>query len=245
MRISKIRIIIVNLLLFASAALASVEKSDMLVNEAWDAWHDNNQMLVEQKFLSAIHENDQNVRAYVGLSYLYSLQERNVDAWNVFKKILDTNVDPYPYFFAEWISPMIRGNLDKSELGIDKLYLQFSEKADQGGVLRAMADEMLGEYYLDKGDYAKSEEAYARLNTINEWMLCGPFENISASGFAKQFPPETEYNAAAHYEGKNGVETTWFAVPKLRRDFWVDFRRYFAFDEAVYYANTFVYSPKK
>ncbi|MCA9732318.1 MAG: DUF3857 domain-containing protein [Deferribacteres bacterium] len=233
-------------ILLASTAFASTEKSEQLVQEAWDAWQKNDQMLVEQKFLSAIHQDPANIRAHVGLSFLYTLQQKDVDAWYAFRRIVeDSTADPYPYLFAEWITPKIQGNVHKPDLGIEKLYLDLSKKADRGGVLQAMANEMLGEYYEDKGDYEKATASFARLHTVDDWMVCGPFDNISASGFQKQFPPENEYKPDTQYEGQNGVPVTWFPVPELRRDHWVDFRRYFAFIESIFYANTFVYSPTK
>ncbi len=236
------------ILFFAITTLASAtpEKSEKLVEEAWAAWQENNQALVEQKFFSAIHQNPHNIRAHVGLSFLYTLQKKNVDAWYAFRRIMeDSTAAPYPYLFAEWITAKFQGNRDNPELGIEELYLDLSKKADAGGVLKAMANEMLGEYYLDRGDYEKSAEAFARLHTVDEWMVCGPFDNISASGFEKEFPPETEFKPNKIYAGKNGVPAVWSPVTELRRDHWVDFRRYFAFDESIFYANNFVYSPKK
>ncbi|KAA3613785.1 MAG: tetratricopeptide repeat protein [Calditrichaeota bacterium] len=228
------------------SVFANEEKSKKLVTEAWEAWQQNNQELVEQKFLSAIHENPHNIRAHVGLSFLYTLQQKDVDAWYAFRRIMDDSTSTiYPYLYAEWITAKIQGNVDKPELGIEQLYLDLSKKADSGGVLSAMANEMLGEYYLDRAEYEKSAAAFTRLQTIDDWTVCGPFDNISASGFANEFPPELEYKSDAAYEGKNGVLATWSEIPELRRDRWVDFRRYFAFRESVFYANTFIYSPKK
>ncbi|KAA3659925.1 MAG: tetratricopeptide repeat protein, partial [Calditrichaeota bacterium] len=233
-------------ILLTSTTIASTEKSEQMVQEAWNAWQENDQMLVEQKFLAAIHQDPANIRAHVGLSFLYTLQQKDVDAWYAFRRILeDSTGNPYPYLFAEWITAKIQGNIHKPELGIDALYRDLSQKADRSGVLQAMANEMLGEHYQDKEKYEKSDAAFARLHTVDDWMVCGPFDNISASGFQNQFPPETEYKPEAEYEGKNGVPVNWFAVPALRRDRWVDFRRYFAFIESIFYANTFVYSPRK
>jgi len=44
---------------------------------------------------------------------------------------------------------------------------------------------------------------------INEWMLCGPFDNLGMEGHDRVFPPEKVIDLSAAYAGKNGVEVTW------------------------------------
>jgi len=61
----------------APTALRSArEKSNALVAEAWQAWEKNDQQQVETKFLSAIKEDRTHTRAYLGLAFLYALQEK-------------------------------------------------------------------------------------------------------------------------------------------------------------------------
>src|SRR5262249_6635072 len=68
----------------------------------------------------------------------------------------------------------------------------------------------------------------------------------SASGFEKIYPPEMEFAPASAYAAKNGVPARWFRPAAIRADYWIDFTRYFpANDTGVFYANTFIYSPKK
>jgi hypothetical protein len=39
---------------------------------------------------------------------------------------------------------------------------------------------------------------------VTKWKLIGPFDNTNQSAFDKAYPPETEFNPAAKYPGKNG-----------------------------------------
>ena len=75
--------------------------------------------------------------------------------------------------------------------------------------------------------------------------VLGAFDNVSACGYDAIFPPETEYSPSVVYTGKHGSPATWFKVNVVRRDRWIDFERYFIYSEAIFYANTFVYSPVK
>lgn len=44
---------------------------------------------------------------------------------------------------------------------------------------------------------------------LMEWKLIGPFEHAGSVNFDKAFPPETEIDFAASYEGKDGAKLTW------------------------------------
>jgi Tfp pilus assembly protein PilF len=234
------------LLVFSSARLfAGAEKSDTLVAAAWKAWEKNDQQQVEQKFLAAIQADPKNTRAHLGLSFLYAYQEKHEASWQSFRNILQTEENFYPYVYSAWLTPKLRRSLKNPKAGAVELLQNLAKQADAAGILQAMANDVLGEHYQTKGDLGKSRQYYQNVNAIKDWMLIGPFENVSASGFENVYPPELEYDAAKTYPGKNGIPAKWFKIAATRNDGWIDHRRYFSYFQAVFYGNNFVYSPKK
>ena len=218
--------------------------SEQLVQEAWKSWAKNDQAAVEAKFREAIAKDPGNHRAYVGLAYLYGLQGKEADAWETFKHILETADNPYPYLFSAWSMVRQMHNQDRIEPDVVGFWEKLAEKADEGGVLRAMANQFLGGYFEKRGALEKSHQYYRAINAIDQWMLSGPYDNISASGFDKVFPPEREYKPGKVYEGQNGVPAKWFPIAGVRADYWIDFQRYFAQSDAVFYGNNFIYAPQ-
>jgi Tfp pilus assembly protein PilF len=237
-------VLIVVLSVFVPRA-AGATRSDSLITLAWQAWNRNDQQTVEKYFNSALEADPQNARAQLGLSYLYMLQARTAKAWDSFSAALSSLEEPYPYIFAGWLSPRFRQHPHQEAAGIIALVEKLATDKKAAPYLQAQAQEFLGNYYQSKGDLAKSDRYFKAMNPVTAWTLIGPFENISASGFNKVFPPELEYNASAEYKGKNEVPATWFKPAGLRRDMWIDFQRYFAFNDAVFYGHTFVNSPTK
>lgn len=234
------------LILFAAVNLfANTEESDSLVTEAWKAWEENDQQQVERKFLAAIEEDRDNTRAYLGLCFLYSLQGKYEKSWMTYKNILQTEKDFYPYIYSAWLTSKIRMNLYDHETDIIDLLEELSKKADSSGILKAMANHELGDYYKMKRDFSKSNQFYKKVNAVKDWMLIGPFDNISGSGFDKVFPPEVEYDPSKVYEGKNGIPAKWFKVSVPANFQWINFLFHYAQTQSVFYANTFVYSPRK
>src|SRR5262245_14804931 len=233
-------------LISAASSLANPERSQALVAEAWKAWGENNQPQVEAKLTAALREDPGNARAYLGLYFLYQMQDKEREAWASLKNILRAKEQAYPYRYAVWLSSVLKRQLDEPDSGALALLEEMSAGADPGGILKAMANEKLGNYYRQRGDLLKSNRYFQSMNAVKEWMIIGPFENDSASGFEKIYPPEMEFAPASAYAAKNGVPARWFRPAAIRADYWIDFTRYFpANGTGVFYANTFIYSPKK
>lgn len=239
---------IVFLLCSAVSSIAHPDTPPLPIDEAWGAWEQGDHEGIEKKFLEAISATPEDARAYVGLSYLYALQRRYDAAWSAYAKALKYlpgREAAHAYLYAAWYSPELEAALSGRDSTTLAMLEDLAINGDATGILKGMANQRLGRYYLYRNQSEKASEYYRNVHAIQDWRVMGPFDNISASGHEKQFPPEMEYKADAQYEGKNGVQARWFPLSVHRRDNWIDFNRYFASSSSVYYANTFVYSPQK
>jgi Tfp pilus assembly protein PilF len=240
----KPRILLASLAIVATAttlrATPPPGRTETLLADAWAAWEKGDQRQVETKFLDALKEEPSNARAQLGLMLLYSLQRRDDDARRAFTSALADEPNIYPYVYANWYSPILSGRGEGLEIK-----RKLTESADSLGILRAMANEVVGEYFERRDDIASARSHYDAINAISDWTIVGPFDNTSASGFLNVYPPEGGYDATASFKGKAGVPARWYRPSAVRFDRWFDFKRYFASDDAVYYANTFVFSPQK
>ena len=223
---------------------AATKESELLVAEAWEAWNRNDQVLVEKKFQDAIAADSMNTRAYLGLSILYDFQNKYDKAWMTFRHVTQTEADFYPYLFAVWITPKVNTNYDLPGGGIIELLETIREDPEARGIMHVNANQTLGDYYQLKGQQDRANQNYRNMGTISTWTLIGPFDNLSASGFDKVFPPETSYEVEKVYEGKNSVPAQWFDIDEYDNYFWIRFPFHFSYSHSVFYANTFVYSPE-
>lgn len=244
MKISS-RILLTLIALITLTNILNSQSSDSLVQEAWKIWNNNDQIEVEKFFRLALKADNKNPRAYFGLSYLYTLQGKYDEAWVEFANALEYIPNKYPYIFASWLAPRFHQNSNREKAGIIKLLESLSKDPNAKRDMQAAVLDVLGEYYESKQNLSKAKEYFKNENTINDWTLIGPFENISASGFEQIYEPEREYNPDTTYEGKSSLPVWWFKIPAIRNDYWVDFTLYFSYREAIYYGNTFLYSPQK
>ena len=232
------------ILLFSEFLFPNISASAQSVEEAWQAWNRNDQKLVEQKFQEAIQANPNDTRAYIGLAYLYEMQYKYLEAWQTYAKVIDTEADFEPYIFASMMAPRLTNAEEHKSAGIQMLFDNLARTA-RHSTMRINANEKLGHYYNEHANLKKALFYFDKIDAITDWMLIGPFDNISASGYDKVYPPETEFDTAVVYHGQNDIAIKWFRIPQVRYDKWIDLRRYFADNDAVFYGNTFIFSPQK
>lgn len=224
---------------------AGKEEAVQKVNEAWQYWDENRLDLVEQSFKAALKLDSTNARASFGLSYLYQLQHKYLDSWLQFSRATNNTQNPDPYTISAILTPKWVNSIEQKSSGILDLLHSLSKDEKIEGYTRAMADERLGEYYQSHNNLQKARQHFDAIQAIDDWMVIGPFDNISASGFDNVFPPESRFEPNQEIEGKNGIPVSWFPLHELRLDHWIDFQRYFAEKNAIFYGNTFIYSPEK
>jgi tetratricopeptide (TPR) repeat protein len=218
---------------------------DTLVDASWRAWEAQDYALAEKQFGAAIAADPANPRGYIGLALLENMREEYRQCWDALRLLSNKEPNIHPYLFSFWQTIRFRLKNEFRETGLLEYLERLSSAADDRGVLPPQIAEALEEYYRERHMLREANEWHMKTNAISDWMLIGPFENVSASGYEKVYPPETEFNAAATYEGKGGVPASWFPIASTVANTWIDFTRHFGFKKSIFYANTFIYSPRK
>lgn len=92
----------------------------------------------------------------------------------------------------------------------DKLYASLlKEIVDDGNIFSGQSASMLIQYYLNIGNIKNAQAVYNEMGVIDNWKVIGPFDNISNSGFNKQFGPELSLDSKKEYVGKDGNIVGW------------------------------------
>ena len=194
-------------------------------------------------FKDKLSANPKDIRLILGLSYLLEMRHRYQESWNVYKTIVQATDDPIPYLYSIWLSPRFSTQMHEKKSGVQDILKQLTLKGDKAGSLRAMAMEMLGSVEIRNRNMKSAKQYYDGIKALSAYQIIGPFEHISASGFTIAYPPEDKFAIGEIYEGKNGTPASWFIPPYIKSDYWLDFQAYFPDRQAIYYANTFVWSP--
>lgn len=180
--------------------------------------------------------------ALLMLSLISTLEGKEEEAFAHFSTFFKTAPDPYPYLYALWGTESVTSATRMSE---ERLRFLESLLTDPraNGTIRAMAASAIGDYYFSSARLDKSLPYYARIGSVDAWSMAGEFENISESGFDKNFDPITRPGPDAVFANKNGAPVRWFTMRGNRFDRWVDFTYHYFAEDAILYAQSFVESP--
>jgi len=214
------------------------------LKSAWQAFFQNKNEEARALFTKASAQKESAESAYLGLSLLSQLDRPATESFSYFKKFYAISANPQPYIYALWVTPSVNENFEKKTPEQLAFFQELTQKKDYEGTINAIAYSMIGNHYNSIKQSELSKKAFASLGSIDNWAISGEFENISTSGFDKQYETLNKPEDNATFLNKHGVPVAWHAVPYLRNDKWFDFTYYAnAYDDIVF-AQTFVNSPQ-
>jgi len=225
-----------------SSAMAFGQKS--LIQKAWLSFNNNNRSEALKLFEQAANDPSTKSEAALGLCLVNYNNQAPGKAFDNLVTFYRTAPNPYPYIYALWSTNVLSGGSKEYDTK-DKLnfYSQLSTDPKANVTLQAMAWSALGHYEQSKNDYKTAREDFSRLQVLDQWAITGKFDNVSGSGFDKDFGPLSHPESDAAFKNYVGATVNWFPVKSFRNDRWLDFTYHFSSDDAIVYAQTFVNSP--
>lgn len=211
--------------------------------EAWKKFFDNDRDGAYKLFNEAVSQK-QSADAYLGLTLLANTSKERSEVISNFMKFYDKSERPEPYIQALWSQLFIAGQKEtKSDAEIAFLK-RIASSTSVDGALVANANLAIAKYLIQKklGGYVEYAD---KVKSISKWSVVGEFENISTSGFDKNYAPVSQVDNSKPFINKFGARVGWFDIPAVRNDRWVDFTYYFSNSHnSIVYAQAFVTSDK-
>lgn len=236
----KIAIISVTLICLLTTTAFGANKENY--NKGWTEFSNNNRTEARKYFNLATSEADSKAEAFLSLALLDWSESKDINALDNFQKFYESSENPYPYFYAMFSLPFMntRKILPESQL---RFYERIISDPKMNGTLKAMLHETLGQYYMDSNNLKKSKELFSKMGALSNWQVLGTFNNISGSGFDKDWGAVSK--AASDNVFKNNVdaEVKWYTPPANKPNNWFYFDYYFQLNSVIVYAQTFVNSP--
>lgn len=231
---------LITALLFVAAWQGALTTQAQTLDDAWKAFVGNR----FKDARSAFNRNLSNPDAYLGLVMTDKMLNEPEEAFDHFMSYFNASPNPYPAMIALWESDAVLGTnggvLKPKRLAFVEELLK---KPDLDGRIRAMANQALLEHYQSKGDFKKMAKYQPLVGFVTQWSVLGEFENISGSGFNKEYPV-FQLNKKKKIENKWGYPVDWFNGI-TRNSGWLDFEYLFMANSTVVFAQTFVTSPTK
>lgn len=212
--------------------------------KAWDYFNNNKLDEARTEFIAAAKDGKAVEQSLLSLSLLNTVDKDGNEAFEAFNNFYDKISDPNPYLYALWISDAVmkdRGKKDKAHLAfLDKLL----KSAKLNATMKAKVNEILGYHYMSLGDFKKADKFFAKIGAIMNWQLAANFENISGSGFNKEYGPIKHPENDYEFTNRDGGKVKWFEMLRYRPGRWIYPGNHAYTTNSIVFAQSFINSPE-
>lgn len=227
----------------ATVLVSTIHLAGRTPSAGWKALALNDLETAETAFTEALRADPADGQAASGLARVRALRMDYLGAWRALDQGLDHMADRTNVLYATMSTSPVSSAVAARDERVRARLKAVVDRPDPSGTLAAMAATNLATMAELSGDLDEARSWYSRLGALVQWRMIGPFDNISASGFDRAFPPETEDRPDMVYDGASGARIRWFEPPTSRIDHWIDMTRHFPTINGMFYAVAYVRSP--
>ncbi|RFM34879.1 DUF3857 domain-containing protein [Chitinophaga silvisoli] len=212
--------------------------------KAWEALHKNDKVHAYELFRKVLKSDPAHKQnAYAALVLLESYDGHGDAFLGKYPSPFSVITDLNPYTYALWFTDGMLGPYGiKEGKELENLNTVLTDPRFNGS-LHAAAKYYKGLHYLRAGQYTASAGLYSQIGALNNWQFVGSFDNISGSGFNKDYGPLKEPNKGKGFTSYNNTRIDWFTPSITDNAGWMFVGTLFPAASSVGYAQTFVNSP--
>jgi tetratricopeptide (TPR) repeat protein len=197
--------------------------------------------LLQEKYNNKTLSFDEFLQFYYLKEFLGT--EKTINDFSYWAK---KSANQYAYSYALFRSPAVIG-----ESGLkNKHQLQYINELikDENcpAFVKSSAIYDLAIHYFYKHDYKRMNENYAQIKAIEDWLMTGPFYNISGSGMDKIYEPEKYAKKDKTFDTEFFGKVFWFDPASIKKEGWITFTYNFPVGTGkIFYAQSFINSPQE
>lgn len=181
--------------------------------------------------------------AYINKIYQKSYVGKENEITDFSETFYNQVTNPYPYIYALWFNRAVVGNYGKKQYNHQlKLLDKILNDSRAHGTLIAAAHYQKGMHHVFSNDFEQGQREFDQIGNIKNWQYVGPFENLSQSGFYKNYGPLEHPEPTAEFISASNAKVKWFTPALENQDGWSPVRYQFHKTTGVVYAQTFVQS---
>jgi cytochrome c-type biogenesis protein CcmH/NrfG len=207
------------------------------------------ELFKKNEYSSAISELEKktasdptNQEAWLMLAIMYDNQQESYRAFQAFKSFYKLTDKKTEYLVAFWRTTAIFSSKIEQRKERDLFFDEVLADPEVDGAIKANIHNARGNWAHDVGDFDLYLSEIGEVQSLNKWQVAGEFENISASGFDKNYSPINQPKESARFKNKQEAEVHWFKSEVFRVGEWIRPAYHFNTDNAIIFAQTFINS---
>jgi tetratricopeptide (TPR) repeat protein len=209
------------------------------LSEGYKSFINNDRQKAYIHFIAASKIPETKTEALLMLALISTVDKDATEAFRYFMDFYKNSPNKYPYTQALYRNKCVLGfNTLKSEEQLNWM-LEILKQPDLNPGLRAHLMEDAGKHFESVYNLKKSREYFSKIGSVMEWQIAGDFENISASGFDKDYAPVNHPEPEAVFKNKINADIKWFDLYKQVDGKWVDLMFNFNCTNTIVFAQTF------
>ncbi|WP_343688784.1 DUF3857 domain-containing protein [Chitinophaga sp.] len=209
--------------------------------KAWEALHKNDKVHAYELFRKVLKSDPAHKQnAYAALMLLEGYDGRGDIFLEKYPSPFTVISDLNPYTYALWFSDGIFGAYGiKKGKQLDNLNTVIADPRFNGS-LHAAARYYKGLHHLMARQMKESAVLYSQIGALDNWQFVGSFDNISGSGFNKDYGPLKQPETGKGFTSYNNTHIDWFRPVVTDNAGWMFVGTLFPAANSVGYAQTFV-----
>jgi tetratricopeptide (TPR) repeat protein/transglutaminase-like putative cysteine protease len=211
--------------------------------KAWEALHHNDKTHAYEYFRKSLKSDPAHKSNAIAALILLDSYEMKTNFLKNNPNPLDIFTDPNPYTYALWFTDGVFGTYGKKDGEQMANINRVQTDPRYNGSIHAAANYFKGVSYVQGLQNAEAKPFFDNMSALENWQMVGPFDNISGSGFNKDYGPVKEPNKGKGFLSYKNTMVDWFTPVYGPTQGWVYVKASFPASSGVGYAQTFVNSP--
>ncbi|MBC7828736.1 MAG: DUF3857 domain-containing protein [Chitinophagaceae bacterium] len=213
--------------------------------DAWKALHQNDRRSAKLLLQKAMREASTSVDAYLTYIYLQSFEGKESDVKDFLSTAYGKLGDANPYIYSLWFNGSVLGDYGKKTNAHQLQLLQklLNDPAINGSI-KSAAHYVYATHYQYSNDFMNARKQWSQMETVGPlWQFVGPFDNLSGSGFTKNYGPLEHPESNAKFTSVNNAAVNWFTPVSTNEEGWTFPFAHIRYTTAIVYAQSFIQAP--
>ena len=208
--------------------------------KGWEAFLKNERNDARKYFVEAANDPNTKADALLSLCLLNTQEIKEDAAFQNIAEFHETSPNSQACIYALHSQNFAIKSRNSNKIALVEKMLNNN---NFNGTIKAVLNSTLGDYYHFAKNTKKSGYHYAQLGTIDKWQALGAFDNISGSGFSKDWAAVEKAKTSDVFKNNVNANVKWYTPPFNDEDKWFRFNYYFSLNNIIVYAQSFVKSP--
>lgn len=189
-----------------------------------------------------IDQEPNNIEALTAYIMVSDYLDHNENCFSAMKKLYATGKNKNEYLQVFWNTSALGFFGEEEEDERIEFFEQIIADPEVDGSIKALAHGSIASNQYKYGDFDDYWETKEKVGNLNKWQMVGVFENISASGFDKNYEPINQPKGTASFINKHDASVYWFNSDVFKVGEWTRAIYHFDTDNSIVYSQTFVNS---